>query len=140
MNLTIFVAEELKSMGLFFELLPFFLILAAASPILCFFIMKKKGYDPIIGVLLGLFLNIIGLFICICIGIFTPTPKNNDSEYGQPYEPPYGQPPYGQPPYGQPYQPPYQPEMQQQGVRCNSCGMLNPPEAQHCIQCGEKLL
>ena len=134
MNLTIFVAEELKSMGLLFELLPFFLILAVASPIICFFIMKKKGYDPIIGVLLGLFLNIIGLFICICIGIFTPTPKNNDSEYGQPYEPPYGQPPYGQPMQGQPMM------NQPQGVQCASCGMINPPNAQHCMQCGEKLL
>ena len=107
-------------------------IIGTVLCIACVFIMKHKGYDNLVlwGVL-GFFGGLIGLIICL-----TRPNLKNQSANSQPYGQPYGQP--YQPPYGEPYQPPYQPEMQQ-GVRCNSCGMLNPPEALHCIQCGEKL-
>ena len=122
MNLTIFGQGDYDALGRLFFGFFIVLILAVLSPILCFIIMKRKGYDPIVWVILGLFLHLIALFICLIMPRKETTPIQQ--QYGQPYEP---------------YQPPYQPEMQQQGVRCNSCGTLNLPIAQHCMYCGEKL-
>lgn len=130
MGSNIFVAEELRHLGLFFTLLPFLLILAVISPILCMVIMKRKGYDPYIWLVLGFFLHIIALFICIII------PRNDIAsapQYGQPYQPPY--PPNA--PYGMPNQP--MPD-QMQGVRCQTCGMMNPPGAIFCSDCGNKMV
>lgn len=96
-------------------------------------IMKRKGYSPYIWLVLGFFLHIIALFICIII------PRNDIAsapQYGQPYQP--QQPPYPpNAPYGMPGQP--MPD-QMQGVRCQTCGMTNPIEARFCNACGEKLI
>ena len=125
----IFVAEELRNMGLFVTLLPFVLILAVLSPILCMVIMKRKGYSPYIWLVLGFFLHIIALFICIII------PRNDIAsapQYGQPMQPPY--------PPNAPYGMPNQPMPNQQGVRCQTCGMMNPPGAIFCSDCGNKMV
>ena len=118
MDPNIFVAEELNKLGLFVTLLPFVLILAVLSPILCKVIMKRKGYSPYIWLVLGFFLHIIALFICIII------PRNDIASAPQ---------------YGQPYQP-QQPYMQPQGVRCQTCGMMNHPGAIFCSGCGNKMV
>ena len=100
-------------------------ILAFVLGFVCMSIMKKKGYDmPAAWFCCGLFLGVIGLIICLVMQDKTKQ------------MPPYNNGQYPNQQYGQPYQQPYQ---QPQGVRCQQCGMLNQPNAQHCIQCGEKL-
>ena len=116
------------------------------------YIMKGKGYQNL-GTLFccGFFLGIIGLVIAIT----RPDLKNQPFQNGNPYANPYGQPmqpPYPNQPYqyGQPMQPPYppnapygmpgQPMPNQQGVRCQTCGMMNPPGAVFCSGCGNKMV
>ena len=71
-----------------------------------------------------------------------------NSLYGMPMYPPY---PPNQPYPNQPMQPPYPPNApygmpgqpmpdQMQGVRCQTCGMMNPPGAIFCSGCGNKMV
>ena len=122
------------------------------------YIMKNKGYTNLgTWFVCGFFLGIIGLVIAITRPDLSRPPFPNGNPYGQP---PYGQPPYGQPPYGQPYpnqqyaqpmmqqyQQPYTQPMQAQptanqpqGVRCQTCGMMNTPGSVFCAGCGNKIV
>lgn len=88
---------------------------------MCMKIMKKKGQkNPFLWFIVGFFTTWIGLIVCLVIQPTTPVNT-------------YAPPPYPNQPY------PNQPYAQPQGMRCQSCGMLNPPNAKHCIECGEKL-
>ena len=129
------------------------------------YVMKNKGYQNLgAWFCCGFFLGIIGLVIAITRPDLRNQPFQNGNPYGSPYgnpyanpygqpmqpygQPmqgqPYGQPPMGQPPMGQPPmgQPPMgQPMMNQQpqGIRCNSCGMMNAPDSTFCAGCGNKI-
>ena len=102
----------------------------------CMNIMKKKGYDtPIAWFFCGLFLNVVGLIICLVM----QDNRQQMPPYGQQQ---YGQPPYGQQQYGQQYgQPPYgqqpyaNPPM---CVQCPHCCKINPPGSKFCSVCGNK--
>ena len=122
------------------------LIAATVFGFVCRYIMKGKGYQSLAGwFCCGFFLGLIGIIICVT----RPDMSRPPFPYGNPYgQPPMGQPgqpmpPYGQPMQGQPYgQPPMgQPMMNQQpqGIRCNSCGMINQPGTTYCQQCGNKI-
>ena len=124
------------------------LIAATVFGCVCRYIMKGKGYQSLAGwFCCGFFLGLIGIIICVTRPDLSRPPFQNGNPYGNPYGqpmPPYGQPPMGQPgqpmpPYGQP--PMGQPMMNQQpqGIRCNSCGMINVPGTVYCQQCGNKL-
>ncbi|MBP3792780.1 MAG: hypothetical protein ILA24_01930 [Ruminococcus sp.] len=121
------------------------------------YIMKNKGYTNLgTWFVCGFFLGIIGLVIAITRPDLRNQPFQNGNPYGSPYGNPYANP-YGQPmqpPYpNQPYQngmqPPYppnapygmpnQPMPNQQGVRCQSCGMMNAPGSTFCAGCGNKM-
>lgn len=121
------------------------------------YIMKNKGYTNLgTWFVCGFFLGIIGLVIAITRPDLRNQPFQNGNPYGSPYGNPYANP-YGQPmqpPYpNQPYQngmqPPYppnapygmpnQPMSNQQGVRCQSCGMMNAPGSTFCAGCGNKM-
>ena len=101
----------------------------------CMNIMKKKGYNmPAAWFCCGLFLGVIGLVICLVMEDKTKQmpPYNNgqypNQQYGQPYQNGQFNPQFNQ-----------QFAQQPQGVRCQSCGMMNPPDAKTCIQCGKRL-
>ena len=101
------------------------------------YIMKGKGYQNLgTWFCCGFFLGIIGLVIAIT----RPDLKNQPFQNGNPYANPYGQP--MQPPYppNAPYGMPNQPMPNQQGVRCQTCGMMNPPGAIFCSGCGNKMV
>jgi len=101
------------------------------------YIMKGKGYQNLgTWFCCGFFLGIIGLVIAIT----RPDLKNQPFQNGNPYANPYGQP--MQPPYppNAPYGMPGQPMPNQQGVRCQTCGMMNPPGAVFCSGCGNKMV
>ena len=102
------------------------------------YIMKGKGYQNLgTWFCCGFFLGIIGLVIAIT----RPDLKNQPFQNGNPYANPYGQP--MQPPYppNAPYGMPGQPMPDQmQGVRCQTCGMMNPPGAIFCSGCGNKMV
>lgn len=106
------------------------------------YLMKTKGYQNLgAWFCCGFFLGIIGLIIAVTRPDLTKQPFNPYmNPYGQPMQPPY--PPNA--PYGMGNQPmppyPNQPMMntQPQGVRCQSCGMINQPGTAFCSQCGEK--
>ncbi len=121
------------------------------------YIMKGKGYQNLgTWFCCGFFLGIIGLVIAITRPDLKNQPFQNGNPYGNPYANPYGQPmqpPYPNQPYqyGQPMQPPYPPNApygmpgqpmpdQMQGVRCQTCGMMNPPGAIFCSGCGNKMV
>ena len=93
--------------------------------ICCRALMKSKGYQNYnLWFFAGFFLGIIGLIICLVMQDKSrQVPPNN---YGQ----------YPNQPYGQPYQQPYQ---QPQGVRCQTCGMMNPAGSTFCNGCGNKM-
>ncbi len=99
------------------------------------YIMKGKGYQNLgAWFCCGFFLGIIGLIIAVTRPDLTKQPFNPYmNPYGQPMQPPY--PPNA--PYGMPGQP--MPD-QMQGVRCQTCGMMNPPGAIFCSGCGNKMV
>ncbi len=102
-------------------------IVGTVSAVICTVIMKKKGYDNLVTwFFVGFLLGIVGLIICLVMQNKTNT---------------YVQPPYPNQPYAQPIQPPYSQPAQDsaQSIRCTSCGMMNPPNARFCNECGEKL-
>ena len=114
------------------------------------YIMKGKGYQNLgTWFCCGFFLGVIGLIIAITRPDLRLPPYPNANPYGQPMYPnqQYGQPyqnqqfpnqQYPNQQYGQPYQP-QQPYMQPQGVRCQSCGMMNAPGSTFCAGCGNKI-
>ena len=103
----------------------FGIILSFVLGFVCMNIMKKKGYEmPVAWFLLGMFGGIIGLIICLVMQDKSrQVPPNNYAQYPNQ-------------PYSQPYQQPYQ---QPQGVRCQTCGMINPAGSTFCNACGNKM-
>ena len=102
-------------------------ILTFVLGFVCMSIMKKKGYDmPAAWFCCGFFLGVIGLVICLVMQDKTKQ------------MPPYNNGQYPNQQYGQPYQP-QQPYMQPQGVRCQSCGMMNAPGSTFRAGCGNKM-
>ena len=137
MDLTIFGDDlsgisHIASFFRIISILGIYFLVSFPVGLFCRTLMKTKGYDGSKGFLLGFFLSFVGMVICAFMP-FQNAETPYQPQYGQPYEPQYGQPPYGQPMQGQPMM------NQPQGVQCASCGMINPPNAQHCMQCGEKL-
>ncbi|MBO5577439.1 MAG: hypothetical protein J5956_14255 [Ruminococcus sp.] len=122
------------------------------------YIMKGKGYQNLgTWFCCGFFLGVIGLIIAITRPDLRLPPYPNANPYGQPMNPnqQYGQPypnqqfpnqQYPNQQYGQPYQNgQYNPQFNQQfaqqpqGVRCQSCGMMNTTGSTFCAGCGNKM-
>ena len=125
MNLTVFGDSFVElpdiRVGIILAILAILSAVGLPCGVICRVIMRSKGYaEPFKWFLLGFFLNIIGLIICLVMQDKSrQVPQNN-----------YGQYPDQQ--YGQPYQQP-------QGVRCQTCGMINPAGSTFCNACGNKM-
>lgn len=94
-------------------------VIAIIIGFVCVSIMKKKGYDTLVGwFFCGLCLGVIGLIICLCIEDKTkqipPSPYDSYVNPPMPYD-------------------------HQTGAQCPHCGMTNPIGAQFCNGCGNKL-
>ena len=96
-------------------------VLSIGIGVFCAVTAHKKGYRfAVVWFFFGLAMSLIALIVCIML---------EDKTKKQPV-----------PSFDQYVNPPIQTQTQQpQGVRCNSCGTLNLPIAQHCMYCGEKL-
>ena len=110
-------------------------VIAIIIGFVCVSIMKKKGYDTLVGwFFCGLCLGVIGLIICLCIE--DKTKQIPPSPFDRYINPPF----QNQPPY--PSQPPMQNQPfpdHQTARQCPHCGMTNPIEARFCNGCGNKL-
>lgn len=119
MNLTIFGDSFVElpdiRVGIILAVLAILSAVGLPCGVICRVIMRSKGYaEPFKWFLLGFFLNIIGLIICLY--------KSNNVNMS-----------CHQDMLNQPVQ------ENSLDIRCTSCGALNPPDAQCCMQCGKKL-
>ena len=141
----------------FFGQTALFVLIIGAFFSVCFFtalglvcktIMKNKCYDNPGGwFCCGFFLGLLGVVICIVMQdkrrqnppyVQYPNQQVNpnqpypNQQYAQPtmqqYRQPYAQPMQAQPTANQP-----------QGVRCQTCGMINAQGSTFCSTCGNKL-
>ena len=93
-------------------------VLSIGIGVFCAITAHKKGYRfAVVWFFFGLAMSLIALIVCIML---------EDKTKKQPV-----------PSFDQYVNPPLQ--NQPQPLQCRSCGSVNPPEALHCIHCGEKL-
>lgn len=93
-------------------------VLSIGMGVFCAVTANKKGYRfAVVWFFFGLAMSLIALIVCIML---------EDKTKKQPV-----------PSFDQYVNPPLQ--NQPQPLQCRSCGMVNPPDAQCCMQCGEKL-